>query len=63
MRVFTIITAVLIGLLGIKLLLSGIKAIILFLKTETVSLEAKQMAIKDFILGILFVIFTIAILT
>ncbi len=63
MNIFLIIIAVITGLLGVKLLLAGIKATILFLKTESISLAAKQMAIRDFTLGILFIILAIAILT
>ena len=63
MNIFLIIIAVITGLLGVKLLLAGIKAIILFLKIENISLAAKQMAIRDFTLGILFIILSIAILT
>jgi len=63
MNIFLIIIAVIIGLLGVKLLLAGIKAIVLFLKAENISLAAKQTAIRDFTLGILFIILAIAILT
>lgn len=63
MNIFLIIVAVVIGLLGVKLLLAGIKAGILFLKAENISLAAKQMAIRDFTLGVLFIILAIAILT
>lgn len=63
MKIAFIILAAIIALFGIRFLLAGIKSFILFFKAEKISLNAKKMVVRDFILGILFITLAIAMLT
>jgi len=63
MRIFAIFLAVLIGLTGLRLLLSALKAAIMFFKVEQIPLQAKQTLFRDFVLGVLFLILAFAIIT
>ncbi len=63
MKIAFIILAAVIALFGFKLLLTGIKAFILFFKVEKIPIRAKQTVARDIILGILFIALAVAMLT
>jgi len=63
MRIAFIILAAVIALFGFKLLLTGIKSFILFFKVDQIPVRAKQTVARDFILGILFIVLAVAMLT
>ncbi len=63
MKIAFIILAAVIALFGVKFLLAGIKAFILFFKVKNIPLNARKMVIRDFILGILFIVLAIAMIT
>ncbi len=63
MKIFTYILAVLIGMLGLRLLLTSVKAAIFFLKRDAVSPKAKSLLFRDVALGILFLILAFAMVT
>ncbi len=55
--------AFIIALFGLKFLFSGLNAFIMFFKVDRVSVRAKQLVIRDFIMGILFLVLAVAIIT
>ena len=61
-RVLIIFLAVLIGLFGLRLLLTGFRTIIMFIKMESVPVKAKEGLFRDLLFGVLFVILAIAML-
>ena len=63
MRIAFIIVAAIIALFGFRLLLTGIKAFILFFKVEKIPVRTKQTVARDIILGILFIALAVAMLT
>ncbi len=63
MKIAFIILAAIIAMFGIRFLLAGIKSFILFFKAEKIPLKAKKMVVRDFILGILFLVLAAAMLT
>ncbi len=63
MKIAFIILAAIIALFGFKLLLTGIKAFILFFKVDQIPVRAKQTVARDIILGILFIVLAVAMLT
>ncbi len=63
MKILAILLAVLIGLLGLRLLFAALKAAIMFFKVDNIPVQAKQTIFRDLMLGILFLILAIAMLT
>ncbi len=63
MRIAFIILAAIIALLGLKLFLTGIKAFVLFFKVDNIPVRAKQTVARDIILGILFIVLAVAMIT
>jgi len=63
MKLFAYVVAVLIGLLGLRLLFTGLKAAIFFLKQDAVSPKAKSLLFRDIVLGILFLVLAFAMVT
>lgn len=63
MRIISILLAILIGLMGVRLFFAGLQAFILFFKVDNISVQAKQTVFKDLAMGILLVILAIAMLT
>jgi hypothetical protein len=63
MKIITILLAILFALFGIRLLLSGLKAVIMFLKADNIPQKAKQIIFRDLTMGILLLILAIAMLT
>ncbi|HEY84712.1 MAG TPA: hypothetical protein G4N96_06330 [Chloroflexi bacterium] len=63
MRILAIFLAVLIGLVGLRLLLAALKAVIMFFKVEQIPVQAKQTLFRDLVLGVLFLILAFAIIT
>ncbi|MFQ5577085.1 MAG: hypothetical protein ACE5G8_08885 [Anaerolineae bacterium] len=63
MKIFGIIFAVLVALVGLRLLFAGLKAFIMFFKVNAVPRRARQTMFRDIVLGILFLLLAAAILT
>ena len=63
MRIFIIVLAILFALLGARLILTGIRTIIMFIKMETIPIKAKESLFRDLFLGALFLILAFAMLT
>ena len=63
MRLLLIVLALIIGLFGLRLFFTGLRTIILFIKMEQVPLKAKERAVRDIVVGILFLILTFAMIT
>ena len=63
MRIFAILLAALIGMAGLKLLLTALKTAIMFFKVEQIPVQARQTLFRDLVLGILFLILAFAIIT
>ncbi len=63
MRILAIFLAVIIGLTGLRLLLTALKAAIMFFKVEQIPVRAKQTLFRDLVLGVLFLILAFAIIT
>jgi len=53
MRTATIIFAALIAIIGLRLLLTGLRTIIMFFKVDGVPIKAKERLFKDLAMGIL----------
>jgi hypothetical protein len=62
MRIAWIVIAIIIGLFGLRLFLNGLRALILFLKAENISVKSKEQVFRDLAFGILFVILAFAML-
>ncbi len=63
MKIFFIVLAIVIALFGLKLLLSGIKAMVMLFKMDRIPMQARQTTVRDFTLGILFIALAIAMIT
>ena len=63
MRIAMIVVAVLVGLLGLRLVLTAIRTVILFIKMENVPLKAKESLFRDLVWGIVCLILAFALLT
>lgn len=63
MRIFAIVIAILIILFGLRLLFRGLQAIIMMFKAGPVSTQTRQTIFRDIVLGFLFLILAIAMLT
>lgn len=62
MRILGILTAVLIGLLGLRLFLSGLQGFIYLFKTKNIPAKNRQTIFQDLMMGILLLILAGAIL-
>lgn len=62
MRIAGIVFAILIGLLGFRLISTGLRTFMMVFKAEEVSLQARQRIFRDIILGLLFIVLAIVIL-
>ena len=62
MRLFGIILAIFIGLLGLRLFFTGLKTFTLFFKTQSLTIEVRQIMFRDLAMGLLLMILAIAII-
>lgn len=62
MKLFGIILAVFIGLLGVRLFLAGLKTFTLFFKTQSLTIKVRQTMFRDLAMGLLLIILAIAII-
>lgn len=62
MRILAIFLAILFGLFGLRLILTGLRTLIMIFKVENVPVKAKESLFRDFAFGILFIILAIAML-
>lgn len=63
MKIAFIFLAAVIAMFGIRFLLAGIRAFVMFFKVDNIPIKAKKTVVRDFILGILFIILAAAMLT
>ena len=61
-RILIIFLAALIGLFGLRLLLTGFRTIIMFIKMDNVPIKAKEGLFRDLLLGALLVVLAIVML-
>ena len=62
MKILTIVLALLIALLGLRLLLAALKAFIIFFRVENVPLRARQTLFRDLVMGVLCLLLAVAML-
>ena len=63
MKIAFIFFAAIIALFGIRFLLAGVKSFVLFFKVDNIPLRAKKMVVRDFVMGILFLLLAVAMIT
>jgi hypothetical protein len=62
-RIIIIVIAIIFGVFGLRLFLNGMRALILFLKVESVPVKSKERIFRDMAVGVLFVVLAFALLT